>query len=513
MFKPFLRMFGNSGSGKSTFINTAANASLAIGGGMEPCTKAVTFARMKLPVFTDRDIVLIDTPGLDTSTDLDDHNVATFLRKRYGKKVTPAGILYFQDLNSTSDLSAGRKMWSSLESPETVASWPRMRLVTTRWDEMDLKEIEVKEKAVLTQFLEMAVYPDLIHSRFDQTQEMAVRILLPFIRSANAQADCRLLEEISKGGMAEVAALKDLAVLLEQQRILLHKLCQDPNHTNSLNDGNRRATWLNKHKENGETLRSKTAPLRLYKVPKRSASMFNLIGSWVTPVNYLEHYHAVTEVEKLRIVLESVKDVSPDNKVFLVLGTAGSGKSQLISDCIGDHESPVVNASLIAEDKVQPIQLFKGTLDKSDVFFIDTPGFSQADRISDADIVLQVTSWLVVMHHKRVRLAGVLFLHSLSVDLTPKQFLPCKGLLSKCLDEEVPVILATTQWDQEIDEDIIPDEIDYRESRLKEDCWHGLIESGATMKRLGRMDSSSDSPPEVDYESAVEVIGGLIAKS
>ncbi|KAF6754437.1 hypothetical protein DFP72DRAFT_1068465 [Ephemerocybe angulata] len=100
-----IAVIGSTGSGKSSFINTASGTlAMAIGNERSACTRAVESAP---PFeFEGRAVTLIDTPGIDDTTlcDVDVMRMlVTFLESNYtGKKVT--GIIY---MHRISDIGGG----------------------------------------------------------------------------------------------------------------------------------------------------------------------------------------------------------------------------------------------------------------------------------------------------------------------------------------------------------------------------------------------------------------------
>ncbi|KAF9533602.1 hypothetical protein CPB83DRAFT_483664 [Crepidotus variabilis] len=505
-----IAVVGNAGSGKTTFINTAASVDLPVGHGMNPCTTTISATRLDIRALTNHSIILVDTPGLDvikTTTPNVIKAVTEWLRKAYRKKVTLSGILFVQQISDTNKLTF-TSVRQSLDILGIKPSCPRIRLVTTMWEDVDVAIAQSNEKAIFSQWSRMVVNPDLIPCRFDVTQLSSVRIILPFIRSANQRTACRLIEELTKT-IHNPNLMKILSELLDHRQATLSRLLEElekPDPNRSQLEG-----LVLEHQEISEKLHLHFDAIRPLKPP--FSDILKGAVNWVISWNWVSSLLGPTSasegvIEALPLhIKQAAERISPDDKVVLLLGLTGSGKSQFISDCVGFDVG--INDDLIP--KYTSVNLVEGTVKDSRIAFLDTPGFDQPEAPTDVDILKQIRHWLAALHQCRVRLTGVIFLHNITVNLTPQLFLPSRGLLSKFLEEGTSVTLVGTHWDQE----------DPKEARILQEAlttgpWKRVIELGAKPKALGKGLGSQDVviplEPDASALSILQEITGLVTR-
>ncbi|KAF5327319.1 hypothetical protein D9619_004266 [Psilocybe cf. subviscida] len=129
-----IAVMGATGSGKTTFINSASHSKLRIGRGLQSCTSIVQIAQ---PFELDgRSVTLIDTPGFDDTTKSDAdilRMIAAFLATAYENGKTLAGVIY---VHRISDFRMGGistrnfKMFRQLCGESTLKN---VVIVTNMW--------------------------------------------------------------------------------------------------------------------------------------------------------------------------------------------------------------------------------------------------------------------------------------------------------------------------------------------------------------------------------------------
>ncbi|KIJ60458.1 hypothetical protein HYDPIDRAFT_117169 [Hydnomerulius pinastri MD-312] len=113
----------------------------------------------------------------------------------------------------------------------------------------------------------------------------------------------------------------------------------------------------------------------------------------------------------------SFYELTHDHVVFAVIGPSGAGKSLFISKATGlSPESVGVGKESDLRACTEHVSAFKFTdpVCGKDIILIDTPGLDQASGLSDDEIVAKLSRWLQEMRKRKLRLAGMLYLHGLS---------------------------------------------------------------------------------------------------
>ncbi|KAG6811106.1 hypothetical protein H0H92_008953 [Tricholoma furcatifolium] len=131
-------LLGVQGSGKSSLINTLTNgtAGLTVGHDIDPCTQAVQAVPIAHPKSPSRRIILIDTPGLDSTTAPDSEileRIASWLKKSYQDGVKLAGVLYLCEISQTRDFLVARKNLDHFDKLCGDRATKNVLLITTKW--------------------------------------------------------------------------------------------------------------------------------------------------------------------------------------------------------------------------------------------------------------------------------------------------------------------------------------------------------------------------------------------
>jgi len=133
------------------------------------------------------------------------------------------------------------------------------------------------------------------------------------------------------------------------------------------------------------------------------------------------------------------------------------------------------------------------------VFLVDTPGFDDTAR-SDAETLKGITFFLVTLHDKNVRLAGLVYMHRISDSRmsgsATKNLRLFKSLCGK--QSYGHVALVSTMWSDSSDERNLQRQ---RLEELRSTFWADLIQGGCSIKKHYG-----------DKASAHEIIRGLLAK-
>lgn len=152
-----IAVMGQTGTGKTTFVNTASGSNLATGRGLASCTSNVQASE---PFELDgRSVILLDTPGFDDSerSDVDVLQlISKFLAQTYMSGEQLAGIIY---MHRISDIRMG---WTSQQNfrmfrklcGEKAAE--NVIIITTMWDK-GREEGESREKDLQNVYFKAAL--------------------------------------------------------------------------------------------------------------------------------------------------------------------------------------------------------------------------------------------------------------------------------------------------------------------------------------------------------------------
>jgi hypothetical protein len=147
------------------------------------------------------------------------------------------------------------------------------------------------------------------------------------------------------------------------------------------------------------------------------------------------------------------------------MGMTGAGKTRFVANCTGQPAPEAQSLEsceniCLATTRFITNDSFKGTmgltmhtmsvpgLDKR-ICLIDTPGFDDTHR-SDADILQEVTFWLVKSYELGIRLSGIIYLHRITdVRLGGSAIRGLNVFKAMCgADNFHGVTMATTFWDK-----------------------------------------------------------------
>jgi hypothetical protein len=126
---------------------------------------------------------------------------------------------------------------------------------------------------------------------------------------------------------------------------------------------------------------------------------------------------------------------------------------------------------------------------------VDTPGFGDT-YVDDADVLRNIGFWLEAMYEGETKLAGIVYLHDISLTRMLGSTLKNLDVFQKLCGEGAlkRVVLCTTKWS-----DIYEEEGERRTEQLKEIYWKEMMERGSTVCKF------KDS-----QESARDVIASII---
>lgn len=185
--------------------------------------------------------------------------------------------------------------------------------------------------------------------------------------------------------------------------------------------------------------------------------------------------------------------VSNQDRIILVMGPTGVGKSSFIQAATGEGDHTIGHGIVSHTSEIRSVRTTH-PVNQYPVVFVDTPGFDVPYK-SDMEILSMISDWLVHNYPRGMNLAGIVYLHRISDNRVARASL--KSLLtfpSICgLDSMPTVVLVTTMWDG-----IREETGGRRETELKETFWRDMIADGCKTERFYRT-----------YESAWDILNNL----
>jgi len=175
----------------------------------------------------------------------------------------------------------------------------------------------------------------------------------------------------------------------------------------------------------------------------------------------------------------SVSELSKQDRIVIVMGSTGAGKSSYIDIATNQRGGNISHELESHTLDIRPVRVKHPT--KGDyVVFVDTPGFDGTNR-TEAQTLSLIAEWLVKGHKHQVKLAGILYLHPISLPRMGGSALRGLAIFSKiCGIKAMPnVVLVTTFWtgaDEGTGE--------RRESELKDNFWKEMVCNGCRTRRF-----------------------------
>ncbi|RDB29955.1 GTP-binding protein A [Hypsizygus marmoreus] len=173
-------VMGNTGTGKSSFINLVSGSNLRVSDHLESCTQNIDIGNdFELD---GRLVQLLDTPGFDDTHKSEAEifmHIAVFLEHQYRNGTTLHGVIY---LHRISDLRMGGVSTQSLVLFGKMCgdeAFKNVVFATSMWDKVTLEEGENRERQLVTdkEFFKTGLDNHAKVFRYDNTLGSAHRIL------------------------------------------------------------------------------------------------------------------------------------------------------------------------------------------------------------------------------------------------------------------------------------------------------------------------------------------------
>ncbi|KAF2193836.1 hypothetical protein K469DRAFT_712676 [Zopfia rhizophila CBS 207.26] len=218
----FIAVMGQTGAGKSSFINWVTGANLVEGESLSSCTQEVQSAST---IIDGRTVTLIDTPGFDDSSRSDGeilNLIATYLRHSYNRNELLSGVIYLHRITDNRIGHTGRRTMTVLQRMCGADNFQNIALVTTMWDKLvDPKDGERHEKELETkgEFWAHMISKKAKVSRHYGKKETALKIVKQIIPKPPVPLTIQAELSLESANVAGTAAGKVITgYLLEQKK-------------------------------------------------------------------------------------------------------------------------------------------------------------------------------------------------------------------------------------------------------------------------------------------------------
>ncbi|KAF9259870.1 hypothetical protein L218DRAFT_846762, partial [Marasmius fiardii PR-910] len=202
-------IMGATGSGKTTFINTASGGNPSTGDGPQSCRKLIQTS----PTLTveGRNVVLLDTPGFDDTTtgSVDALNtISLFFAEMYKSGKQFAGIIYLHRISDAHQELSGMtlrkfRMFQELCGRESLKN---VVIVANRGWDVPLEVAEAREQElmskvgpVLDEGARMIPYNNTTESAYSILRALVEKEPLPLLIQTQVVDDHKTLAETAAG--------------------------------------------------------------------------------------------------------------------------------------------------------------------------------------------------------------------------------------------------------------------------------------------------------------------------
>ncbi|KIM76264.1 hypothetical protein PILCRDRAFT_12872 [Piloderma croceum F 1598] len=169
--------------------------------------------------------------------------------------------------------------------------------------------------------------------------------------------------------------------------------------------------------------------------------------------------------------------ISQDDKIVIVMGLTGAGKSKFIEYATGSNGNSVGHSWRSHTSDIQTVRAVHPA-NGGPVVFVDTPGFDGTFK-SDEEILAIIVDWLTKA--KKAKVSTILYLHRMSDNrMSQSATKNIRLFRSICGKHAMPnVVIVTTMWSKVGRKDGID-----REDELKKEVWHEMLDDGCKIERF-----------------------------
>jgi len=175
----FIALMGETGSGKTTFLNRATDSdAFIVGTGLRSCTSEI---QVSPQFFVDgHPVILIDTPGFnDTVTEDSDvlKNISAFLATVYENEVNLAGVIYFHRISDERWRRSDTRSFGWLRRICGESTLRNVMIATNMWGNVDTEMGAAREQQLVAEFVKPALDKGAQLCRHYDTTESAHQVI------------------------------------------------------------------------------------------------------------------------------------------------------------------------------------------------------------------------------------------------------------------------------------------------------------------------------------------------
>ncbi|KAG6820496.1 hypothetical protein H0H93_016303 [Arthromyces matolae] len=480
---------GESGAGKSTFINRAANTDVtAVGADLDSATQVLSYHILPDPVNPAERYVLVDTPGFNDSNGNPDQiifsQIADYLRgSPFKMKIL---VVYLIQADMPDDAVTRLRPLTLLKA---IGKKMALGFCIAVNNATGVSE----EKACLQEDKYRANSSNLVY-RFHNSHDSAWDIL-------RGNVDRPLVELTALADALPVPSQNPISHSQQQQkpwyaRLFGGKKCMSPH-------------WLFFRKRNIEQIGDLEASSFLQQLQTSVHSM-QFASVMVASGLITTHYLRITLLiaPQMPAVQQWEKEIKPDDHfitngregdlVIPIMGPTGAGKSTFINTLLGASYARVGHD---LQSETQYIHHYALPYPGRRIYIVDTPGFDDTST-GDREILRRIAVWMAKSYRTEMKVGGIIYLQEITQTRVTGTTRKNMDMFEKLCGPNAAssITLATTKW-TEVKESVGRQ----REAQLRDEHWKDMLRDGSKIRRFeGSRDSAQKIVNEILARKALD---------
>ncbi|WEW59959.1 hypothetical protein PRK78_005441 [Emydomyces testavorans] len=213
-----IALFGMTGTGKTSFINTLTGADMKIGHHLHSMTSEIEQVSCKIGDIT---VTLVDTPGFDDTSRTDTEIltlIASWLKAAYNENTKLTGLIYLHRISDNRMSGSSYRNLSMFRSLCGMQILSHVILATTMWNKVTEAEGSTRERDLLA---EATFWGDMKQSgalvrRYDGSQTNALALVNELLEKTPITLKIQHEMVVEKKELIDTAAGKSVSARLEK---------------------------------------------------------------------------------------------------------------------------------------------------------------------------------------------------------------------------------------------------------------------------------------------------------